>query len=173
MGATEGGKSILKWHIHVREVNILKIHQAPSSCNSKLRPLDPISRLNPSLKSGSNITINHKKVKEFQQGITCRYAFYVILFVDMLWPVIPGVFILPWPCSCGQPSPFVLVYAYYMPTLELDAEIHHFLQEANSPLLLGKLSKLPSQVSERTCVLVSVENKNSIERLKDKVEEIS
>lgn len=101
-GEREG--EALKWHVHFREINTLKIHQAPNSCNSKLRPLDLISRLNPSPKSGSNIIINHKKVKEFQQGISNRYAFYVILFLDMLWPVIPAVFTLPRPFSYGQLS---------------------------------------------------------------------
>lgn len=148
-----------------KKFNILMILQAPSAYNflySKLRPLNFISRLNPPPESGSNIIISQKKLREVQLRISSRYAFQVSLFLDLLLLTVPVIFTLPWPCSCGQLSPYILLYTYYMSTLELKSK--HFLQEANCLLFLEKYSKLPSQVSRRIYVLARVEIKNSVER---------
>lgn len=122
-----GGRGSGEEHAEVamsisEKFNILMILQASGACNfqyAKLRSLNPISRLNPPPESRSNLITIQKKLREVQLSISSRYAFKVSLFLDPFWLIVPVTFTLPWFCSCGQLSPYILLYTYYMPTLEL------------------------------------------------------
>lgn len=64
------GRGILKWHVHIREINILVLHQVPLSLPLlRVKASWYIFRLIPSPGSGSNTIINQKKLKELPLSI--------------------------------------------------------------------------------------------------------
>lgn len=119
------GRSILKWGVHAREINILMLHQAPRSCNfpySKLRHLDAFSgwtlpqNLNPML----------SLIRRSWRGSSWASQVDMPAKQSIPRPALaysPSSTHLPSPGSCGQLSPCLLLRTYYASTWELDAEI--------------------------------------------------